>query len=162
MNREQRRALARMKPGRAKQLPRVHHSVVLADALPTPTADTIVVEKLKLIEGIAALKDGRFKHAQLCQFHDFVSLGLRFCDQYRDERLRDPINQVATALIGIMERHTERGIYSATGDELRTLQSWVEEICDYLGSFPELSLKCIRADLAQEELALRVKLLAKG
>lgn len=158
MNRADRRALARHKPGRAKPAPRLHQALLLSDILPLPSAGSVLTDKIKLLEGIAALKDGRFGYDQLCQFHDFVSLGLRFCDQFKDERLREPINAVALAMTGIIDRYNDRGIYAATGDELRTLQGSMEEIADYLGTFPAVALDALRFDLAQEELEIRARI----
>jgi hypothetical protein len=150
-----------MKPGRVRKLPRLHQALMLSDALPTSTEDSIVTQKIKLLAGIAALKDGTFGYPQLCEFHDFIALALRFCDQFKDERLRGPAEECAVALTGIMERHVARGIYTATGDELRALQSWVEEIAEYLGSFPEMTINALRADLVQEELELRARIAAE-
>ncbi|MGX0133063.1 hypothetical protein [Cupriavidus metallidurans] len=157
MNRAQRRAAAK---GKRRTMPerRVHPVLLKAEGLPTPGADRIVSQKLVLLAGIAALKDGTFGHDNLCKFHDFIALALRWCDAYKDEKLRRPAEECAKALIGVMERHTASGRYGANGDELRALQDWVEEITDYMAQFPEWALKELmdlnRAD--ELELTLRI------
>lgn len=157
MNRAQRRALARAKP-RVQPLPRLHKALMLSEHLPTPSRDRVVAQKIRLLQGIADLKAGTFGYAQLCDFHDFVSLALRFCDTFGDEALRGPAQECAQALIGIMERYNERQVYGATGEELRALQSWVEEIADYLGQVPEMTIKALLLEHVQYEAQMRERL----
>lgn len=159
MNREQRRAAARIKPGRARAVPRLHKMVMMSDALPQESSESIITTKLKLMQGIAALKAGTFGYDQLCHFNDFIQLALMFCDRYDAPALRPAVNKVSAALILIMERQVQRGIYAATGDEIRALSEWVEEIADYLAQFPAMALNGLRNDIALEELERRARIM---
>ena len=161
MNRAARRAAAKAKTRKVKPLPRLHQAILLADSLPTPSRDQIITQKLKLLAGIEDLKAGTFGYPQLCTFHDFIALALRFCDQFHDEALRGPAEECAKALTGIMERYNATGRYGATGDELRSLQDWVEEIADYLGQVPEMAIRGLLAQHAEEELILRQRIAAQ-
>ncbi|WP_090835485.1 hypothetical protein [Paraburkholderia hospita] len=132
---------------------------MMSDAMPAESADSIVTTKIKLLAGIGALKAGTFGYDQLCQFNDFVQLGLRFCQEFDHPEFQPAVYKIAAALVLIMQRHTERGIYTANGDEIRALSEHVEEVCDFLGDIPALALAGMRTDLAQEELARRLKIM---
>jgi len=159
MNRAERRAAAKNNRAKARPIPRLHKAIMMSDAMPTESADSIVITKIKLLAGIGALKDGTFGYDQLCQFNDFVQLGLRFCQEFDAPELQPPVYKIAAALVLIMERHTQRGIYAANGDELRALSEHVEEVCDFLGSISQLALQGMRADIAQEEIERRIKII---
>lgn len=163
MNRAQRRAAAKGRGATPVKVPRLHKMVMMSDALPQESAESVMTTKIRLLAGIAALKNGTFGYDQMCQFNDFVQLGLMFCDRFPPpQEVRDAVYKVASALILIMERQTKRGIYAATGDELRALSEWVEEIADYIGQFPAMALDGLRNDIALEELQRRARLAKKG
>lgn len=158
MNRAARRAAARAKKVRARPLPRVHTMILGSEYMPKITHDRILTQKIALLEGIAALKNGTMTYGLMCNLHDFIAMALRFVAQFNDEALRQPAEECAAALTGIMERYVERGSYVATGDELRALQEWVEAIADYLAAVPAPILEGMAADMAAEELATRAKI----
>ena len=159
MNRAERRKAAKANRAKARPIPRLHKSIMMADAMPPESADSIVTTKIKLLAGIGALKAGTFGYDQLCQFNDFVQLGLKFCEQFDAPELQPPVYKIAAALVLIMERHSQRGIYVANGDELQALSENVEAVCDFFGEIPHIALAGMRTDLAQEELARRLKII---
>lgn len=162
MNRADRRAAAKNNRAKARPIPRLHKSIMMSDAMPPESADSIVTTKIKLLAGIGMLKVGTFGYDQLCQFNDFVQLGLRFCQEFDHPEFQPAVYKIAAALVLIMERHRERGIYAANGDEIRALSEHVEEVCDFLGEVPALALGGMRADLAQEELDRRFKIMKQA
>jgi hypothetical protein len=153
------RKRSKYQPG--KRLPRLHQMLLTTDGLPTVGESRITMQKLILLQGIADLKAGKFGYQQVCQFKDFISLALSFCDQFQDEALRPAANECAEALTGIMNRYTERQVYVATGDEIKALQGWVEEIADYMGSFPDIAIRGLVAEVARQEIGLRKQIAAR-
>ncbi|MDN7179056.1 hypothetical protein M0D69_13745 [Caballeronia sp. SEWSISQ10-4 2] len=131
---------------------------MMSDSMPAESSESIVTTKIKLLAGIAALKAGTFGYDQLCQFNEFVQLGLKFCEEFDAPEFQPPVYKIAAALVLIMERHAQRGIYAANGDELRALSEHVEAVCDFLGELPALAVQGMRTDIAMNEIKLRNKI----
>lgn len=157
MNRAARRAAVRAKSTRARPLPRVPTMVLAADFMPRMPQERILGMKIALLEGIAALKDGSMTYELLANLHDFLALALAYAAHFNNADLRQPAEACAVALTAIMERYSARGYYIATGDELRTLQEWVEAIADCLAESPAGVLEALATDLAAAELSMRMR-----
>lgn len=164
LNRAQRRALKHQRRGAAKRFKYVHEAILTADFMPRveDDADRIVQQKILLLDGLAKLKAGTFDYKNATTFHDFISLALRAARLSIGGALVEPANALGEAFTQVLERWQEIHRFAATGDELRALEMWLEAVCEAMGELPVGVLKSLHAEHAQEELALRAEMAAKG
>ena len=162
MNRAERRAAKHRKPQQSPRFRHLHAVLLQADGMPRvdDDADRVVSQKLVLLNGIAALKDGTFAYDQATAFHDFVSLALRASKLVVGKPLEEAAIECAKAMTGIFERWTRLDRFTATGDELRALSTWLEPLADAMAELPVAVFKALQAEHAQEELKHRRQIAA--
>lgn len=163
MNREQRRALKHKKAPKGQRFQYVHESILMADFMPKveDEYDRIVQQKIILLDGFAKLRAGTFDHKNATAFHDFISLALRAARLSIGAPLVEPANALAEAMTGIFERWQTLHRFTATGDELKALETWLEAVCEAMGELPVGVLKSLHAEHAQEELQMRADIAAR-
>jgi hypothetical protein len=163
MNRAERRAAKHRKPVQKPRFRHLHAVLLQADGIPRidDDPDQVISQKLVMLNGIAALKDGTFGYDQATAFHDFVSLALRASKLPIGKPLEEPACLCAQVMTAIFERWQNIGRFTATGDELRVLSEWVEAIADAMAEFPVAVIRALLAEHAMMEVQMRQEIAAK-